>query len=100
MVERIAWVLWPSFIIGGFAEALFFSLVDPHDLAFHGEPLGWSRTAIYSVGFFLFWAFAAGSSALTCFLQRSPFEINRCPLLPDARPEGCPKRDTPNACCD
>ena len=99
MLERIAWVLWPSFIMGGVAEVVFFALVDPHDLLFHGEPLGWSRTAIYSVGFFLFWAFAAGSSALTCFLQRSPFEVNRCPLPTGGRPLGCPKRDDPDASC-
>jgi cytochrome c oxidase cbb3-type subunit 1 len=37
-----------------------------------GGPLDWSRTAIYSTGFFAFWAVCAASSALTCFLQRSP----------------------------
>jgi hypothetical protein len=100
MYERLIWVLWPSFIMGGIAEMFFFALIDPHDLAFHGEPLMWSRMAVYSVGFFVFWAFAAGSSALTCFLQRSPFEVNRCPLPVGDRPFGCPKRDDPNACCD
>ena len=39
------------------------------------EPPG--RLAAYSVGFFLFLGLAAGSSALTCFLQRSADEINR-----------------------
>ena len=78
----------------------FKSFVDPTELAFHGEPLDWSRTAVYSIGFFLFWGFAAGSSALTCFLQRSPFEVNRCPIPPDTRPVGCPKRYDPDACCD
>ena len=29
-----------------------------------------------SAGFFVFWAFAAASSALTCFLQRTAEEIN------------------------
>jgi hypothetical protein len=33
--------------------------------------------AVYSIGFFAFWLFAAGSSALTCFLQRTASEINR-----------------------
>jgi hypothetical protein len=36
-----------------------------------------SRLGVYTVGFFLCWAFAASSSALTCFLQRGPGEINR-----------------------
>jgi hypothetical protein len=26
-------------------------------------------------------------------LQRSPFEVNRCPLPATDRPEGCPKRE-------
>jgi hypothetical protein len=51
------------------------------------------------IGFFLFWAFAAASSALTCFLQRSAFEMNRCPLPELERPEGCPKREQPGGCC-
>ena len=44
-------------------------------------------------------ALAAGSSAFTCFLQRSAAEINSvCPLEPPARPPGCPKRDSAEGC--
>jgi cbb3-type cytochrome oxidase subunit 1 len=44
---------------------------------------------------FAFWLFAAGWSAFTCFLQRPAADINRwCPLEPQERPAGCPKRDT------
>ena len=97
-MQRLIWVLWPSFIVGGIAEAVFFTLFDPLDLHLFGEPLTLSRTAIYTIGFFAFWLFAAGSSALTCFLQRPAAEINRlCPLEPRERPAGCPKRDTPDA---
>ena len=97
-MQRMIWVLWPSFIVGGIAEAVFFTLFDPLDLHLFGEPLNLSRTAIYTIGFFAFWLFAAGSSALTCFLQRPAAEINRlCPLEPRERPAGCPKRDTPDA---
>jgi hypothetical protein len=32
---------------------------------------------VYTIGFFLCWAFAAASSAFTCFLQRGSKEINR-----------------------
>lgn len=77
MLRTAMWVLWPSFIVGGVAETVFFTLFDPHDIALFGEPLDWSRTAVYSVGFFVFWAFAAASSALTCFLQRSRDSVNR-----------------------
>jgi hypothetical protein len=35
---------------------------------------------------------------MTCYFQRSANEINRCPLPPSNRPEGCPKRDD-GGCC-
>ncbi len=93
-MQRMIWVMWPSFIVGGIAEAVFFTLFDPMDLHLFGEPLNLSRTAIYTIGFFAFWLFAAGSSAFTCFLQRPAADINRlCPLAPAERPAGCPKRE-------
>jgi hypothetical protein len=92
-MQRLIWILWPSFIVAGIAEVVFFTLFDPQELELFGEPLALSRTALYTVGFFLFWLFAAGSSALTCFLQRPAADINRfCPLEPADRPEGCTKR--------
>jgi hypothetical protein len=95
-MQRIAWVLWPSFLMAGIAEAVFFSIFDPVDLSLLWAPLGPSRLAAYSEGFFLFWTFTAGSSALTLFLQRSSGEVNRPrPLEPPQRPEGCPRREEP-----
>jgi hypothetical protein len=87
-VRKAIWILWPSFLVAGAAEVLFFTFFDPHD--FVGEDT--SRLAVYSIGFLLFWAFAAASSGFTCFLQRPAEEINRCPLQPIERPDGCPKR--------
>jgi len=98
-MKRIIYILWPSFIVGGIGEVLFFTVFDPQELYLFGEPSSLSRMAVYSIGFFLCWAFAGASSAFTCFLQRSADEINRCPLPVVARPEGCPKRDDPNAAC-
>ena len=92
-------VLWPSFIVGGIGEVVFFTIFDPRELYLFGEPSSLSRLAVYSIGFFLCWAFAAASSAFTCFLQRSAAEVNRCPLPAVQRPEGCPKREDPNAAC-
>lgn len=100
MGRRMIWVFWPAFIVGGLMTMIFFALVEPEDIGLFGRSFGLGRTAIYSIGFFLFWAFAAGSSALTCFLQRSPFEINRCPLPSVERPTGCPKREDADGCCD
>ena len=56
-----------------------------------GNAVDLSRTAVYTLGFFMFWFFAAASSALTCFLQRDAGAINGlCPLQPGDRPAGCP----------
>ena len=90
-VERIALVLWPSFIVGGIGTICFFSLFDPEALPFSDKVMPFSehrladdRLLVYSVGFFLFWMFAAASSWLTSFLQRSPAEVNRESLNPTA----------------
>ena len=97
--KRLIWILWPSFIVAGVAEVLFFTIFDPMELPLPWQGASLSRLAVYSIGFLLFWLFAASSSAFTCFLQRTSDEINRCPLPPVKRPEGCPKRDDPNAAC-
>jgi hypothetical protein len=98
-VKQAMWVLWPSFVVAGVAAVLLFTFVDAGELQFFEEAAGLSRLAIYSLGFLFLWGFAAASSALTCFLQRGPDEINRCPLRPLDRPPGCPRRD-PAACGD
>ncbi|MDH5533968.1 MAG: hypothetical protein OEZ08_00150 [Betaproteobacteria bacterium] len=76
-MKRAIVILWPSFIVGGVAEMIFFTLFDPMDLHIFGEPAGLTRSGVYTLGFFLFWLFAAASSMLTCFLQRDAAEVNR-----------------------
>jgi len=76
-VKTAILILWPSFVVGGVGEILFFTLFDPKELYLFGEPTSLSRMAVYSIGFFLCWAFAAASSAFTCFLSRGAPEINR-----------------------
>lgn len=95
-VQRLIWILWPSFIVGGVATGVFFTLFDPRELELFGEPLGSSRLAVYSIGFFAFWLFAAASSALTCFFQRTSAEINRGGAGASAHPGGT-DRDTRDA---
>jgi hypothetical protein len=65
-------VLWPSFLMASVAVGLFFSMIDPQELVFIGLHLADSREAAYTVGFFLFWALFAASSALTWMLASSP----------------------------
>jgi len=90
--QRLLWVLWPAFLVAAAAELVFFAVFDPADLHLFGAPVEAGRTPIYTLGFFFFWGITAAASALTVFLQRSPFEVNRCPLNADDRPPGCPKR--------
>jgi hypothetical protein len=78
-MKKAIWIFWPSFLVACVAELAFFSVFDPVDFQLFG-PLGLSHRAGYSIGFFLFWAMAAASSALTCFLQRGVDEVNRSPL--------------------
>ena len=75
-MQRLLWVLWPSFVVAGVAEGLFFTVINPQELFLFGEPVHFSTIATYSIGFLAFWAICAGSSLFTCFLQRTPDEIN------------------------
>jgi hypothetical protein len=91
-MKKAMWILWPSFVVAGMAEVVFFTVIDPQELYLLGEPVSMGRMATYSVGFLLFWSLAAASSAFTCFLQRTAAEVNACPLEAPDRPLGCPKR--------
>ena len=93
-MKAAIWILWPSFLVGALANALFFTAVDPVDLHAFWEAAPASRVASYTIGFFTFWAIGACSSAFTCFIQRTANEVNRsmCPLPPDRRPSGCQTR--------
>lgn len=65
-------VLWPSFVVAGIAEMLFFTLVNPRELYLFGEVVEFAPIATYSIGFFGFWALCAASSLLTLYLAEKP----------------------------
>ncbi len=67
-LERLGWVLWPSFLAACVAEMAFFAVFDPVELYAFGSPNELGRMAVYTVGFFAFWAVGATSSALTVIL--------------------------------
>lgn len=92
--KNLIYILWPSFIVAGIGEAVFFTLFDPAELHLFGDPVAVSQIAAYTVGFFAFWAFAATASALTVFLQRGAAQINgMCPIADvQLRPSGRPRR--------
>ena len=61
-------VLWPAFLAAAGGEMLLFAFVDPEELLVMGERIALSRTAIYSIGFFVLWTLAAASSMITAAL--------------------------------
>lgn len=99
MMQRLIQILWPSFVVAGVADIIFITLFDPLEIMYRGDALMAHRIGAYTVGFFVFWLLGISSSALTCYFQRGPDEINRCPLPPRSRPDGCPKREDEADCC-
>ena len=91
LAQRLMWIAWPAFLLAGVIEMLVFAVVDPQELHWFGSSLNFSREAVYTLAFFCFWLLTMASSALTTLLAMSPFEVNRCPLPMDDRPEACPK---------
>lgn len=87
--QRWMWIAWPAFLVAAVLEMIVFAMVDPSDLHWFGNPVGLSRQAVYTLAFFVFWAGAMASSALTTLLSMSPFEVNRCPVPVSERPQGC-----------
>jgi hypothetical protein len=92
LATRLMWIAWPAFLAACGLEVAVFALVDPQDLHWHGEALELSRRAVYTLAFFIFWGVNLVSCGLTTLLAQSPFEVNRCPLPADGRPDGCPKQ--------
>ncbi|MEO8120742.1 MAG: hypothetical protein ABI606_15660 [Rhodoferax sp.] len=90
--QRMMWIAWPAFLVACVLEMVVFALIDPQDLHWFGQPVELSRQGVYTVAFFVFWGITMVSSALTTLLAMSPFEVNRCPLPADDRPDGCPKQ--------
>ncbi len=77
MLQKAIWILWPSFLVAAAAETVFFALFDPGELTLFSQHLELSRTAVYSIGFFLFWGFAAVSSGFTLYLGRDGGGVRR-----------------------
>lgn len=87
--QRLMWIAWPSFLMAAVLEMVIFAVVDPAELQWAGGALAWSREAVYTLSFFLFWMLIMLSSALTTLLSKSPFEVNRCPVDLAQRPPEC-----------
>lgn len=90
--QKLMRVAWPAFLSACILELLVFAVVDPFELRWAGQALGWPRTGVYTAGFFVFWAVGAASCALTALLGMPPAEVNCCPLASGERPDGCPQQ--------
>lgn len=77
-IRLLGSVLWPAFLTAAAATMVFFANIDPATLRAQTLPdVPISREAGYAIGFFMFWAIGAASSALTLLLlgpapQRAP----------------------------
>jgi hypothetical protein len=69
MAHRMMWIGWPAFLAACVLELLVFALVDPLELQWAGQQLGWSRQAVYTAGFFSFWFVCMGACALSGTLR-------------------------------
>ena len=74
MLQKTMAILWPSFLAAIVAEGCFFSLFVPDELPVAYEGLELTAAAVYSIGFFCFWALTALSSLLTWYLVATPAE--------------------------
>ncbi|HUH39941.1 MAG TPA: hypothetical protein VL024_03620 [Castellaniella sp.] len=74
-LRKLMWILWPSFLMAAATSALVFALIDPQDVIFLDHVRG-SRQLVYSLGFFVFWAMAALSSALTLKIAPQAVEVD------------------------
>jgi len=70
MIQRIASVLWPSFITAGVANSFFFTFFDPADLLYAGGYPPMSNIAVYSIGFFMFWLLTSSSCFMTSYFLK------------------------------
>jgi hypothetical protein len=67
---RALMIVWPAFVMAGVLEMLVFAVVDPDSLHWFGvEPLHWTRSAVYSVTFLIFWLVVSTSAAITHLLE-------------------------------
>ena len=65
--QRVAAVLWISFLMAAAATGAFFSAIDPLALQYCVTFPEVSRMGAYTIGFFLFWLLTASSCLLAVF---------------------------------
>jgi hypothetical protein len=77
VMQFVSRVFWPAYLAACLAEIACFSLINPAELRVNGNPVDFSATAVYSIGFLAFVTVGVVSSVLTCYLSKTANEINR-----------------------
>jgi|LNFM01.1.fsa_nt_gb hypothetical protein len=65
--QRVAAVLWITFLMAGIATGAFFSAIDPFELKYCVSFPEVSRIGAYTIGFLLFWLLSASSALIAVF---------------------------------
>ncbi len=68
--------LWPSFLTAIVASGLFFSAFDPTELYPYDLDIEINAIGAYTLGFFMFWALSAVSSAITLYFAMTNSRIS------------------------
>lgn len=63
-------IFWPSFILAGVANSVFFTFLDPLLIASEIGLEHADTMAMYSIGFFTFWALTLSTAACTQYLLK------------------------------
>ena len=78
--QRVAAILWISFLMAAVATGAFFSVIDPMELRYCVSFPEVSRLGAYTIGFFLFWLLT-GISCLLSVIFVYPAEPKSAPPL-------------------
>ena len=80
--QRWMWIAWPAFLAAGVLEMLVFAAFDPQDMQWIDQGVALSRTAVYSLTFFVFWAVFIVAGYLTVLLSTPADAVNAPPSTP------------------
>lgn len=68
MGRFLMYVLWPAFLMAAVAVGILFSMFDPAEIDVLASDVSTTRTTVYTVGFFVFWALFSAGGAMTYVL--------------------------------
>jgi len=80
--QRLMCIAWPAFLMAGVMEMVVFAFVDPQAIYGLESSGSFTREAIYTIAFFVFWLVIVAAGVLTALLSTPAADIN-------ARPAGC-----------